>query len=138
MPVYLEYVPCRYCLFLLVCCLKDAGGPRRIQMEFATTLVSGNLLCCSTDRRSAVRIPSPAIIFQSKTMETKPGYCQSGKHYWGLHDEGDRKCCCNPEYVRVQDMTRRGLESIGAIHVVYRQIYRGWLKRDPIKPNQGF
>ena len=52
------------------------------------------------------------------------GYCRSGKHYW--LNAADRERCCNPEYQRVQSLSRDDLEADGAERIVGRQIWRGW------------
>jgi hypothetical protein len=54
--------------------------------------------------------------------------CSSGHHTW--LDPEDRQRCCNPLWVRVQSVARADLESIGAEHIVYRQMWRGWKKVD--------
>lgn len=56
----------------------------------------------------------------------KAQYCCSGLHLWD--DPEDRKRCCNPNYVRVQALSRRELEEEGAEHIVFRQLFRGWRK----------
>jgi hypothetical protein len=50
--------------------------------------------------------------------------CVSGKHRWT--DPEDRRRCC-AGYVRVQGTTRAELEAAGAEHVVFRQLWRGWV-----------
>ena len=57
-------------------------------------------------------------------IHAEGGRCQSGKHIWS--DEEDRKRCCDPNYVRVQGLWRSDLEDMGAEHIVFRQIWRGW------------
>lgn len=52
--------------------------------------------------------------------------CWNTRHYWEDHE--DAKRCCNPDYVRVQALRREDLEAIGAEHIVFRQMWRGWRK----------
>jgi hypothetical protein len=53
--------------------------------------------------------------------------CVSKRHWW--LDPEDALRCCNPQYCRVQGLRREELEVIGAEHIVYRHLWRGWLKK---------
>ncbi len=52
-------------------------------------------------------------------------FCKSGKHPW---TDPNRRCRCCNGYIRVQDTSRKGLEEIGAEHIVLAGMWRGWLK----------
>jgi hypothetical protein len=53
--------------------------------------------------------------------------CRSGRHAWT--SLADRRRCCNG-WVRVQSDRREDLEAMNAEHVVFRQLWRGWVRAD--------